>query len=250
MPSVIITGAGIGIGRATALAFAKAGYHVVLTDVLEQEGHAAVDEIKRNGGSAEFHVLDVRSTKATDAVVADVERRIGPLDVAVGNAGIAHRAPISEMTDEKWDNTHEIDLKGIFRLARAVTPGMRKKKSGSIVGVSSMMGPIYGWDERTHYSAAKAGVTGLIRGLAVELGPDGIRANAVAPGYIRSAQTLSRENSIGPEGLDEVAKITPLRRAGMPDDIADVILFLSSNAARYITGQLIVADGGLQVGRY
>lgn len=250
MPSVIITGAGIGIGRATAQAFAKAGYHVVLTDVLEQEGNSAVDEIKRDGGSAEFHVLDVRSTKATDAVVADVERRIGPLDVAVGNAGIAHRAPISEMTDEKWDNTHEIDLKGIFRLARAVTPGMRKKRSGSIVGVSSMMGPIYGWDERTHYSAAKAGVTGLIRGLAVELGPDGIRANAIAPGYIRSAQTLSRENSIGPEGLDEVANITPLGRAGMPDDIADVILFLSSNAARYLTGQVIVVDGGLQVGRY
>jgi len=250
MQSVIITGAGIGIGRATALAFANAGYHVVLTDVLEKEGNATADEIKRNGGSAEFHTLDVRSTEATNAVVADVERRIGPLDVAVGNAGIAHRAPILEMTDEKWDNTHEVDLKGIFRLVRAVGPGMKKRGSGSIVGISSMMGPIYGWDERTHYSAAKAGVTGLIRGLAVELGRHGIRANAIAPGYIRSAQTLSRENSIGPEGLDAVADIVPLQRAGMPDDIADVVLFLASQAARYITGQVIVVDGGLQVGRY
>ncbi|HWM80837.1 MAG TPA: SDR family NAD(P)-dependent oxidoreductase [Pseudolabrys sp.] len=250
MQSVIITGAGIGIGQATARAFANAGYHVVLTDVLEKEGNATAEEIKGNGGSAEFHVLDVRSTEAVNAVVADVERRIGPLDVAVGNAGIAHRAPILEMTDEKWDHTHEIDLKGIFRLARAVGAGMKKRGSGNIVGISSMMGPIYGWDERTHYSAAKAGVTGLIRGLAVELGRYGIRANAIAPGYIRSAQTLSRENSIGPEGLDAVADIVPLQRAGMPDDIADVVLFLASQSARYITGQVIVVDGGLQVGRY
>ena len=247
---VIITGAGIGIGRATALAFSKAGYHVVVTDVLEAEGAAAAAEINGNGGSAEFHPLDVRSTEATNALVADLEQRLGAPDVLVGNAGIAHRAPLPEMTDEKWDNTHEIDLKGIFRLVRAAVPGMRKRGSGSIIGVSSIMGFIYGWDERTHYSAAKAGVAGLVRGLAVELGRFGIRANAVAPGYIRSAQTLSREHSIGPEGLENAAKIVPLGRVGLPEDIADVILFLASPASRYITGQIIVADGGLQVGRY
>jgi 3-oxoacyl-[acyl-carrier protein] reductase len=248
--SVIITGAGIGIGRATAVAFAKAGYHVVVTDVLEKEGADAAAEIKGTGGSAEFHPLDVRSTEATNKLVADIEKRIGTPDVIVGNAGIAHRAPLLEMTDEKWDNTHEIDLKGIFRLVRAAAPGMRKRGSGSIIAVSSIMGFIYGWDERTHYSAAKAGVAGLVRGLAVELGHFGIRANAVAPGYIRSAQTLSREHSIGPEGLENAAKIVPLGRVGLPEDIADVILFLASPASRYITGQIIVADGGLQVGRY
>lgn len=247
---VIITGAGIGIGRATALAFSKAGYHVVVTDILEAEGAGTAAEINSSGGSAEFHALDVRSTEATNALVADLEQRLGPPDVLVGNAGIAHRAPLLEMTDAKWDNTHEIDLKGIFRLVRAAAPGMCKRGSGSVIGVSSIMGFIYGWDERTHYSAAKAGVAGLVRGLAVELGRSGIRANAVAPGYIRSAQTLSKEHSIGPEGLENAAKIVPLGRVGLPEDIADVILFLASPASRYITGQVIVVDGGLQVGRY
>ncbi len=248
--SVIITGAGIGIGRATAIAFANAGYHVVVTDVLEAEGKEVVQKINSDGGSAEFHFLDVRSTEATNAVMADIESRIGTPDVLVGNAGIAHRSPIAEMTDEKWDNTHEVDLKGIFRLVRAAAPGMVKRGSGSIIALSSMMGPIYGWDERTHYSAAKAGVTGLVRGLAVELGRSGIRANGISPGYIRSAQTLSVENSIGPDGLERVGEIVPLGRCGVPEDIADVILFLASPAARYLTGQILVVDGGLQVGHY
>jgi 3-oxoacyl-[acyl-carrier protein] reductase len=250
LPSVVITGAGIGIGRATALAFAKAGYHVVVTDILEQEGAAVADEIRTSGGSAEFHKLDVRSSAATNALVADIESRLGPPDVLVGNAGIAHRVPLAEMTDDKWDLTHDIDLKGVFRLVRAAAPGMRKRGSGSVIAVASIMGYLYGWGERAHYSAAKAGVVGLVRGLAVELAPSGIRVNAIAPGYIRSAQSLSKEHSLGPEGLEEAAKIVPLGRVGEPDDVADVILFLASPAARYITGQTIVVDGGLQVGRY
>lgn len=248
--TVVITGAGIGIGRATAIAFAKAGYHVVVTDVLEKEGEEVVAEIQSSGATAEFHVLDVRSTAATQALIADLEDRIGPPDVLVGNAGIAHRAPLLQMSEEQWDNTYEIDLKGVFRLVRAAAPAMARRGSGCIIAVSSIMGFIYGWDERSHYSAAKAGVAGFVRGLAVELGRSGIRANAVAPGYIRSAQTLSREHSIGPEGLENAAKIVPLGRVGLPEDIADVILFLASPASRYMTGQILVVDGGLQVGRY
>jgi 3-oxoacyl-[acyl-carrier protein] reductase len=248
--SVLVTGAGIGIGHATALAFGRAGYHVVVTDILERDGHDTAEEIKGNGGSAEFHGLDVRSTAATDALIRDLENRIGPPDVLVGNAGIAHRAPLLGMSDEQWDNTYEIDLKGVFRLVRAAAPEMSRRGSGSIIAVSSIMGYIYGWDERSHYSAAKAGVAGFIRGVAVELGRSGIRANAVAPGYIRSAQTLSREHSIGPEGLEHAAKIVPLGRVGLPEDIADVIMFLASPASRYITGQVLVVDGSLQVGRY
>jgi 3-oxoacyl-[acyl-carrier protein] reductase len=248
--SVVITGAGIGIGRATALAFGKEGYHVVVTDILEKEGFDTAEEIKANGGSSEFHALDVRSTAATDALIHDLEKRIGSPDVLVGNAGIAHRAPLLGMSDEQWDNTYEVDLKGVFRLVRSAAPGMCRRGTGSIIAVSSIMGYIYGWDERSHYSAAKAGVAGFVRGVAVELGRSGIRANAVAPGYIRSAQTLSREHSIGPEGLENAAKIVPLGRVGLPEDIADVILFLASPASRYITGQVLVVDGGLQVGRY
>ena len=245
----LITGAGIGIGRASALAFAKAGYHVVVTDVLAAEGAAVVAEITSAGGFAEFHKLDVRSTEMADAVVADVEARHGKIDVIVANAGIAHKVPLSEMSDEKWDYTFDIDLKGIFRIVRPALPGMKARGKGAIVALSSIMGVAYGWDEHVHYSAAKAGVVGLVRGLGVELARDGIRVNGVAPGYIRTAQLLSKQHSLGPDA-DKAGEFIPMGRIGEPDEIADVILFLASNAARYMTGQVVVVDGGLLVGRY
>lgn len=247
---VIVTGAGIGIGEATARAFAAAGDHVVVTDVLTAEGEAVAASIREAGGSAEFHTYDVRSTEATDALVADLLARHGRIDVVVANAGIAHRTKLAELTDEKWDLTFDIDLKGIFRLARAVAPSMRERKSGAIVALSSIMGVAYGWDEHVHYSAAKSGVVGLVRGLAVELAADGVRVNGVAPGYIRTAQLLSKENSLGPEGAEKAAAFIPMGRLGTPADIADVIAFLASNGARYMTGQVLVVDGGLLVGRY
>ena len=245
----LITGAGIGIGRAAALAFARAGSHVVLTDVLEAEGTAVVAEIEAAGGSAEFMKLDVRSTEGADAVVAAVEAKHGQIDTIVANAGIAHRVPLPQLTDEKWDHTFDIDLKGIYRIVRPALPGMKARKSGSVIALSSIMGVAYGWDEHVHYSAAKAGVVGLVRGLAVELARDGIRVNGVAPGYIRTAQLLSKEHSLGPDA-DKAGAFIPMGRIGEPEDIADVILFLASKAARYMTGQVVVVDGGLLVGRY
>ncbi|BCH55820.1 SDR family NAD(P)-dependent oxidoreductase [Agrobacterium vitis] len=247
---VIITGAGIGIGAAAAKAFGALGDHVVVTDILDVEGEAVAEVIRAAGGSAEFHHYDVRSTPAADALVADIEARLGRIDVVVANAGIAHRVPLQDLTDEKWDLTFDIDLKGIFRLVRAATPGMRARKSGAIVALSSIMGIAYGWDEHVHYSAAKSGVVGLVRGLAVELAREGVRVNGIAPGYIRTAQLLSEENSLGPVGAEKAAEIIPMGRLGTPDDIADVITFLASNAARYMTGQVLVVDGGLLVGRY
>ncbi len=119
-----------------------------------------------------------------------------------------------------------------------------------MIALSSIMGVAYGWDEHVQYSAAKAGVVGLVRGLAVELARDGIRVNGVAPGYIRTAQALSEEHSLGPEGLEKAADFIPMGRVGEPEDIADVILFLASEAARYVTGQVLVVDGGLLPGRY
>ena len=247
---VIVTGAGIGIGNAAAKAFAALGDHVIVTDILEKEGLSTVEAIKAAGGSAEFHVYDVRSTEATDRLVADVEARHGRVDIVVANAGIAHRTPLAALTDEKWDLTFDIDLKGIFRLVRAVAPGMRARRSGSIVALSSIMGVAYGWDEHVHYSAAKAGVIGLVRGLAVELARDGVRVNGIAPGYIRTAQLLSEENSLGPAGAEKAAEFIPMGRLGTPEDIADVVAFLASENARYMTGQVLVVDGGLLVGRY
>ncbi|MBA67949.1 MAG: oxidoreductase [Rhizobiales bacterium] len=247
---VLITGAGIGIGRATAKTFAAMGDHVVVTDVLVKEGEGVVAEIKEAGGSAEFRELDVRSTEAANALVAEIEKAHGHIDVIIANAGIAHRAPIDALDDAKWDLTFDIDLKGIFRVVRAAAPKMRERKSGAIVALSSIMGVAYGWDEHVHYSAAKSGVVGLVRGLAVELAKDGIRVNGMAPGYIRTAQLLSEENSLGEKGAQEAAAFIPMGRIGAPEDIADVIAFLASDSARYMTGQTLVVDGGLQVGRY
>ena len=247
--TVLITGAAIGIGRATAKAFGAAGHHVIVTDILENEGHAVAAGIIAAGGSAAFHQLDVRSTEQADALVAAIEKKHGAIGTIVANAGIAHKVPLAQLSDDKWDYTFDIDLKGIFRAVRPALPAMKKAKKGAIVCVSSIMGIAYGWDEHVHYSSAKAGVVGLVRGLAVELARDGIRVNGIAPGYIRTAQLLSKEHSLGPDA-DKAAEFIPMGRIGEPEDIADVILFLASSAARYMTGQVVVVDGGLLVGRY
>lgn len=249
-PTVLITGAGIGIGAATAQAFSDAGYLVIVTDILEKEGEEVVDRIRSADGEAEYLYLDVTNTGEVESVVFEIQERHGALDAIVANAGIAHRIPLAELTDEKWDHTHDVDLKGIMRVCRAAAPAMREAGRGSVIALSSIMGVAYGWDEHVQYSAAKAGVVGLVRGLAVELAADGVRVNGVAPGYIRTAQALSREHSLGPEGLERAAEFIPMGRVGEPEDIADVILFLASDSARYLTGQVLVVDGGLLVGRY
>ena len=249
-PTVMITGAGIGIGAATARAFADAGYRVVVTDVLDEEGEKVAAGIRQAGGEAEYHRVDVTSTEEVERAVSTAEARYGPLDCVVANAGIAHRVPLAELTDERWDHTHEVDLKGVMRVCRAAAPAMREAGRGSMIAVSSIMGFAYGWDEHVQYSAAKAGVVGLVRGLAVELAASGIRVNGIAPGYIRTAQALSEEHSLGPQGLEQAAEFIPMGRVGEPEDIADVIVFLASNAARYLTGQVVTVDGGLLVGRY
>ena len=238
----LITGAGIGIGRATAKMLAARGDHVVVTDVLEDDGRSVVQEIRKAGGEAEFQHLDVRDTARANSVVKDIETRFGKIDTIVANAGIARRVPLEQLTDEKWDQTFDIDLKGMLRVIRPAAAGMKVRGCGSIICLSSIMG--------VAYASAKAGVVGLVRGLAVELGRNGIRVNGIAPGYIRTAQLLSEKHSLGPEGAKTVGDIVPLGRIGQPDDIADVVGFLASDAARYLTGQVITVDGGLMVGRY
>ncbi len=249
-PAVLITGAGIGIGAATAHAFADAGYRVIVTDILREEGRSVADSIGSAGGEAECHHLDVTDTDEVESVVSAVQDRYGPLHAVVANAGIAHRLPLAELTDDKWDHTHDVDLKGVMRICRASASAMRAAGHGTMIAVSSIMVVAYGWHEHIQYSAAKAGVVGLVRGLAVELAGDGVRVNSIAPGYIRTAQALSEEHSLGPEGLERAAEFIPMGRVGEPEDIADVIVFLASEEAHYITGQVVVVDGGLLVGRY
>ena len=249
-PIVLITGGGIGIGKATAFAFGKAGYHVVVTDILEAQGAAVAAGVVSAGGSAEFHRLNVQSTPDVDHLVQDVNARYGALDCIVANAGVAYKVPLEDLSDEKWDETFDIDLKGMLRIVRAALPAMKARKSGAVICLSSIMGVAYGWDEHVHYSSAKAGVVGLIRGLAVELARNGIRVNGIAPGYVRTAQLLSEKHSLGPAGAEKAGEFIPMGRIGEPDEIADVALFLASSAARYMTGQTLVVDGGLLVGRY
>lgn len=245
---ILITGAGIGIGRAAALCFAAQGDHVVVTDVLEDEGNSVVAEIQAAGGSAEFHPLNVRSTEAANALIGELNTRFGGIDVIVANAGVALRVPMSEMTDEKWHETMDIDLYGMMRVIRPALPAM--KEGASIVCLSSIMGSHYGWDEHVHYSTAKSGSIGLIRALAVEYAAKGIRVNGVAPGYIRTAQFLNPGHSLGPDAANIASPYIPMQRLGEPSEIATVIKFLASPDASYLTGQVVTVDGGLTPGRY
>jgi 3-oxoacyl-[acyl-carrier protein] reductase len=226
------------------------GWRVIVTDILEKEGAKTTKEINASNGNAHFFKLDVSSTDEAEMIVNKVHEQFGPLDALICNAGIAHKVPLEQLSDEKWDHTFDVDLKGMIRLIRPVSAKMKVKREGSIVCLSSIMGVAYGWDQHVHYSAAKSGVVGLVRGLAVELAKHGIRVNGVAPGYVRTAQALSEQHSLGAEGLEQAAEFIPAGRVGEPEDIADVIAFLVSNASRYITGQIITVDGGLLVGRY
>lgn len=245
---VVISGAGIGIGRAIAEAFGVLGRPVIVTDVLDGEGEDVADRIRAAGGYAEYRRMDVTSTDQVDAVMAAVEKHHGAIGTLVCNAGIAKKIPLPSMSDEEWDTTLDIDLKGMMRMIRAAAPAMRLARTGSVLCLASVVGTAYGWNEHIPYSAAKAGVAGLVRGAAIELARDGVRVNGIAPGFIRTAQTLDPIHSVGPEGLAATAPRVPLGRIGEPEDIADVAVFLASDNARYITGQVITVDGGLLVG--
>lgn len=245
---VVISGAGIGIGRGIAEAFGALGHHVVVTDVLDREGEEVAERIRAAGGRAEYRRMDVTSTTQVNALIAAVEKSHGAIGTLICNAGIAKKIPLPSMSDEEWDTTLDVDLKGMMRMIRAAAPAMRRARTGSVVCLASVVGTAYGWNEHIPYSAAKAGVAGLVRGAAIELAREGVRVNGIAPGFIRTAQTLDPVHSVGPEGLEATAPRVPLGRIGEAADIADVAVFLASEKARYITGQVITVDGGLLVG--
>ncbi|KQP78472.1 oxidoreductase [Aeromicrobium sp. Leaf289] len=242
---VLVTGGSLGIGAACVRSLAQAGDHVVVADVLDAEGSELVAALVAEGLSAEYVHLDV---EVLDDVVAGIAATADDgFDVVVANAGIARRRPFGDLTDAEWAHVLDVNLTGAMRVVRAALPGLRARGGGSVVAMSSVHGVAYGWAEHAHYSTSKAGLVGLVRALASELGPDGIRVNAVAPGMIRTAQSLDEVNSAGAVALDAAASSVPLRRIGEPDEVADVVLFLASDAARYVTGQALVVDGGLTV---
>lgn len=243
----VITGGASGIGRALALAYARAGVASVL-GYHPGDPHdpaAAVTDVESAGGRALAVAADVTEPAAVRTLVETATSEFGRLDIAVANAGILRRAPITELTDDRWDDVLSVDLTGVLRLLRSAAEKMGD--GGAMVAVSSIAGGVYGWGEHAHYAAAKSGVLGLVRSVSVELAPRGIRANAVIPGLIETPQSLDADNSLGPAGLAKAGRGIPSGRVGRADEVARAIRFLTSDDASYITGQQVIVDGGLTV---
>ncbi|OZC55539.1 short-chain dehydrogenase [Rhodococcus sp. 06-621-2] len=244
----VITGAASGIGRALASAYARAGTNVVL-GYYSGDAHdvnKVVSEVEAIGGKAIAVDVDVRDSSSVDSLFDTAVNHFGRLDIAVAGAANIHRSAIGDMTDETWHGLLDIDLTGVMRTVRAATQTM--SGPGAIVAVSSFLGPVVGWNDNSHYAAAKAGVLGMVRSLAVELAPRQIRVNALIPGLIRTPQTLDPVNSLGSDGLDGAGgSIIPWGRVGTADEAARAIRFLTSDDSSFVTGQQIVVDGGMTV---
>lgn len=245
MKALLVTGAASGIGRATAIRAAAAGYAVAVGTFKGDpyDASAVVDEIAAAGGKAVTVQADVRDTDEMTAAVQATVTEFGRLDAVVANAGVLKLAPLDVLRDEDWHRILDIDLTGVMRTVRASVSAL--PADGAVVVVSSIAGGAVGWAGHTPYTSAKAGLIGFIRSAALELGPRGIRINGVLPGVIESPQSLDPVNSGGPAGLERSAPSIPLGRVGQPADVADAVLFLLSDSARYVTGQALTVDGGL-----
>lgn len=237
----LVTGAGRGIGRAIALELARDGAIVAVNYARNAEAaNSAVSEIAAAGGRAIAVQADVAVADQVDTAVKKITTELGPIEILVNNAGVTRDRLILRMTEEDWDTVVDTDLKGAFLATRAVAAGMVRRRSGTIVNVGSVVG-IAGGAGQANYSAAKAGLIGLTKSLARELGGRNIRVNAVAPGFVETDMT----QDLKAEYRDAIVKQVPLGRLGTVEDIAGVVSFLCSPKAAYIHGAVITIDGGL-----
>jgi 3-oxoacyl-[acyl-carrier protein] reductase len=238
----IVTGAARGLGRLIAETFAASGANVMCIDVNTEVLDATVDAIRAAGGQAEAFACDVTDSHRVNEVVGDVVKRHGRLDILVNNAGITRDGMLVRMKDDQWDSVLAINLRGTFLFTRAAAKPMMKGRGGRIINMASVSG-LMGNAGQANYSASKAGVIGLTRTVAMELAGRDITVNAVAPGFIETDMTAK----LGEEVIAGVTQRIPLKRMGQPLDVADAVLFLASDAASYITGQVLTVDGGLTV---
>ena len=240
----LVTGAARGLGVAMAKGLAQAGATVVLNG----RDRAALDDAARRiadaGATTDVAVFDVADAEAAKAGVARLEAAHGAIDILVNNAGIQRRGPIGEFPKAVWDEVIATNLTAPFLMAQAVIPGMRRRRRGSIINVSSLTAE-FGRPSVVPYTASKGGVRQLTRGLAVELAPDAIRVNAIAPGYFTTE--MNRALLDNPDFVAWVNLRTPMKRWGDPDELAGAVVFLASDAAAFITGQTITVDGGFSV---
>jgi 3-oxoacyl-[acyl-carrier protein] reductase len=241
----IVTGGATGIGRAIALELARHGVHIAFNYLDAGDGRIAA-EAERTAAELRRMVTvvcrscDVRDSQAVNAFVAEADQALSGLHILINNAGIARDRALWRMEDDEWRDVLDVNLTGAFHMIRAVTPILRAQQHGKIVNIASVHG-LRSEFGLANYAASKAGMIGLTRSAAVELGPSNVNVNAVAPGYIRTTRLT---DGVSPEVLDRARERTVLGRLGDPQDVANVVLFLCSERARHITGCVIPVDGG------
>jgi 3-oxoacyl-[acyl-carrier protein] reductase len=239
--TAVITGGSRGIGRGIALRFAAEGANIALTNIIDNEEFAAVvQEIAALGVKAKGYVSDASVYTDAENVIEEIVRDFGRVDILVNNAGITRDTLLMRMSEEQWDQVLTVNLKSVFNLTKAAIKPMMKQKSGSIVNMSSVVG-VSGNAGQSNYSASKAGILGFTKSVAKELGSRNVRCNAIAPGFILTEMTSKLPDDVKSDWISKI----PLRRGGLPDDVANVALFLASDLSSYVTGQTINVCGGM-----
>ena len=241
--TALITGAARGIGKAIALKFAQEGANIAFTDlVIDELGKATEDEIAALGVKAKGYASNAADFAQTEEVVKQIQADFGRIDILVNNAGITKDGLMLRMTEGQWDAVINVNLKSAFNFIHACTPIMMRQRSGSIINMSSVVG-VHGNAGQANYAASKAGLIALAKSTGQEVGSRGIRANAIAPGFIDTAMTQQLPEDIRKEWINKI----PLRRGGTVEDIANVATFLASDMSSYVTGQVIQVDGGMNM---
>lgn len=239
----VITGAARGIGKAIALKFASEGANIAFTDlVIDEIGEATQKEIEAFGVKAKGYASNAANFEETHAVVAEIVNDFGRIDILVNNAGITKDGLMVRMGESQWDAVLNVNLKSAFNFIHACTPVMMKQRSGNIINMASVVG-VHGNAGQCNYSASKAGLIGLAKSIAQELGSRGIRANAIAPGFIITDMTAKLSEDVKAEWCKKI----PLRRGGTPEDVANIATFLASDLSSYMSGQVIQVDGGMNM---